>query len=152
LGPQDASFQVMKRSAQTIVDVIKRDPAADHVIAFTNKANAGNVFVALKPLDERKATASQVIDRLRGKLASLPVASVFMQAAQDLRVGGRASSAQYQYTIQADTLAGLAKWGPLLLARMRKLPGFTDVNSDQQNGGLEAYLTLDRTRAAALGL
>ncbi|HEY3802264.1 MAG TPA: efflux RND transporter permease subunit [Kofleriaceae bacterium] len=152
LGPQDASFQVMKRSARTIVDVIKRDPAVDHVIAFTNKANAGNVFMALKPLAERKVTASQVIDRLRGQLAGLPVASVFMQAAQDLRVGGRLSSAEYQYTIQSDTLAGLAKWGPLLLSRMRQLPGFTDVNSDQQNGGLESYLTYDRTRAAALGL
>jgi multidrug efflux pump len=152
LGPQDASFQVMKRSAHTIADVIKRDPAVDHVIAFTNKANAGNVFMALKPLAERKVTASQVIGRLRGRLAGLPIASVFMQAAQDLRVGGRLSSAEYQYTIQSDTLAGLAKWGPLLLSRMRQLPGFTDVNSDQQNGGLESYLTYDRTRAAALGL
>ena len=152
LGPQDASFGVMKRSAQTIVDVVKRDPAIDHVIAFTNRGNAGNVFMALKPLDERHVTASQIVDRLRGKLAGLPAASVFLQAAQDLRIGGRLSSAQYQYTIQSDTLADLAKWGPILLARMRKLPGLTDVNSDQQNGGLEAFLTYDRTRAAAVGL
>jgi len=152
LGPQDASFGVMKRSAQAIVDVVKRDPAIDHVIAFTNRGNAGNVFMSLKPLEDRGVTASQVVDRLRGQLAGLPAASVFLQAAQDLRVGGRLSSAQYQYTIQSDTLAGLAKWGPILLARMRKLPGFTDVNSDQQNGGLNAYLTYDRTRAAALGL
>jgi multidrug efflux pump len=152
LGPQDASFGVMKSSAEKIVDAVQRDPAVEHVIAFTGTANAGNIFMALKPVEQRKANALQVIDRLRRVLVKLPTASVFLQAAQDLRIGGRLSSAQYQYTIQSDTLADLAKWGPILLAKMRKLPGFTDVNSDQQNGGLEAYLTYDRTRAAALGV
>ena len=103
-------------------------------------------------MHERKLTSSQVINRLRPKLAPVPGATVFLQAGQDLRIGGRQSNAQYQYTIQSDTLQDLVKWGPLLLQQMRKLPGFTDVNSDQQNNGLQASLVYDRQTAARLGL
>jgi multidrug efflux pump len=151
-GPEDASFAEMNDSVKTLVDVVRRDPAVAHVNAFTGTGNSGNVFISLVPREQRDLSAQQVIDRLRRELGGLPVASVFLQAAQDLRVGGRMGNAQYQYTIQADSLADLARWGPILLARMRQLRGFTDVTSDQQNGGLQAYLTYDRTRAAALGL
>jgi multidrug efflux pump len=152
LGPQDASFASMDRSAKTIVDVIKHDPAVEHVNVYTGGTNRGFAFVALRPLDQRKISATGVIGRLRRELAPLPVASVFLQPAQDVRVGGRQSNAQYQYTLQADTIEELATWGPKLLASIRKLHGFLDVSSDQQNGGLEAYLTYDRTRAAQLGV
>ena len=151
LGPQDASFASMNDSVKRLVDVINQDPAVAHANAFTGAGNHGFIFVALKPLDERDASADGVINRLRAKLNRLPVASAYLQAAQDLRIGGRLSSAQYQYTIQADSTEDLEKWGPLLLARMKKLPGLLDVSSDQQNGGLKSYLTYDRTRAAALG-
>jgi len=96
--------------------------------------------------------AIDVINRLRPKMNRLPVASAFLQAAQDLRIGGRGSNALYQYTLQADNVADLAKWGPLLQNQIRTLPGFQDVNSDQQNGGLQERLTYDRTTAARLGL
>jgi multidrug efflux pump len=151
LGPQDASFRSMDSSAKAIVDVINKDPAVAHVNAFTGAGNRGFVFIALKPLGERGASAQTVIDRLRGQLNRLPVASTYLQATQDLRIGGRAGNAQYQYTIQADNTQDLVQWGPPLLARMKKLPGLLDVSSDQQNGGRKAYVTYDRTRAAALG-
>ncbi len=89
-----------------------------------------------------RSSAAQIINRLRPKLNRLPVASAFLQAAQDLRIGGRASNALYQYTIQADNVQDLSKWGPILLAEMKKLPGLQDVNSDQQNGGLEELADL----------
>jgi multidrug efflux pump len=152
LGPDDASFAAMDASIRTLVDVIRRDPAVAHVNAFNQTDSAGLVFMALVPREQRDADAQQVIARLRRSVAGLPVASVFLQAAQDLRVGGRISAAQYQYTIQSDTLADLLTWGPILLTRMRQLPGFTDVSSDQHDGGLQVQLTYDRVRAAALGL
>jgi len=108
--------------------------------------------MALKPLDERKVSADQIIARLRPKLAAVPGASLFLQAGQDLRIGGRQSSAQYQYTIQSETLDDLVKWGPILLEQMKKLHGFTEVNTDQQNNGLQASLVYDRATAARLGI
>src|SRR5580704_2641169 len=108
------------------------------------------IYVALKPLSERKIDAASIINRLRPKLNRLPVAQAFLQAAQDIRIGGRSSAALYQYTIQADNVDDLDKWGPILLAQVKKLPGLQDVNSDQQNGGLQTYLTYDRAAAAQL--
>ncbi len=154
-GTQDASFQAMRSAVARFVNIIKDDPAVETVTAFTGgsgAANGGSVFLALKPLAQRKITASQLINRLRPKLASVPGATVFVQAGQDLRIGGRQSNAQYQYTIQSDNLNDLVKWGPLLLQEMRKLPGFTDVSSDQQNNGLQASLVYDRATAARLGI
>jgi multidrug efflux pump len=154
-GAQDASFQAMQVAAGRFVNLIKSDPAVANVMAFTGgngAANSGFVYVGLKPLHERKINAGQVINRLRPKLAPVRGASVFMQAGQDLRIGGRQSNAQYQYAIQSDNLQDLVKWGPRLLQEMRKLPGFTDVNSDQQNNGLQASLVYDRQTAARLGL
>ena len=154
-GPQDSSFAAMNGSIQQIVGVIKNDPAVANVIAFTGgggATNTGSIYMALKPLAERKSSATEVIARLRPKLNRLPAASAFLQAAQDLRIGGRGGNAMYQYTLQADNVPDLTKWGPILLREMKKLPGFQDVNSDQQNGGLDENLTYDRPTATKLGI
>jgi multidrug efflux pump len=154
-GPQDASFPSMNDSVEKLVHVIKEDPGVQNVIAFTGgggATNTGFIFMSLKPLKERKVSAADIINRLRPKMNRLPVASAFLNASQDLRIGGRMSSALYQYTIQADSVNDLSTWGPRLFQEMKKLPGFQDVNSDQQNGGLDEQLTFDRKTAAKLGL
>jgi multidrug efflux pump len=153
-GPQDASFPLMDDSVKQLVGVIKSDPAVANVIAFTGgggATNSGFIYTALKPLNERKIGAADIINRLRPKMNRLPVASAFLQAAQDLRIGGRGSNALYQYTIQCDNVEDLSKWGPILLGQMKKLPGLQDVNSDQQNGGLSEIVTYDRASAARVG-
>jgi len=154
-GAQDISYQAMQQDINSFVDMIKQDPAVANVMGFTGGAgatNGGFIYVGLKPLDERKVSASDIINRLRPKLTSVPGAGVFLQAGQDLRIGGRQSNAQYQYTIQSDNLDDLVRWGPQLLQQMRKLPGFTDVNTDQQNSGLQASLIYDRDTASRLGI
>jgi multidrug efflux pump len=154
-GPQDSSFPAMDAAIRQIAAVVKNDPAVDNVIAFTGGSgatNTGQIFVALKPLADRTATAPQIIDRLRPQLSRLPGASAFLQAVQDLRIGGRSSNAMYQYTIQSDNVQDLSKWGPVLLGEMTRLPGLQDVSSDQQNGGLGELMNYDRVTAAKLGL
>jgi multidrug efflux pump len=154
-GPQDSSFPAMDSAIQQIGAVIKKDPAVANVIAFTGgngATNTASIFVALKPLGVgRTSSATQIINRLRPQLNRLPVASAFLQAVQDLRIGARSSNAMYQYTIQADNVQELSHWGPILLAAMKRLPGFQDVSSDQQNGGLDDLLNYDRLTAAKLG-
>src|SRR5208282_1515264 len=153
--PQDASFAAMNDSIQQIGRVIKNDPAVENVVAFTGgggATNNGSLYIALKPLAERKVSAAEIINRLRPQLNRLPVASAFLQAVQDLRIGGRSSNAMYQYTIQADNVQDLSKWGPIILDAMKGLPGLQDVSSDQQNGGLDELMTYDRVTAAKLGL
>jgi multidrug efflux pump len=153
-GPQDASFYSMNDAIQKILRVVKNDPAVENAISFTGgggASNTANMFISLKPLNERKIGAADVINRLRPKLNRLTGASSFLQASQDLRIGGRGSNALYQYTIQADNLSDLSIWGPKLLAEMMRLPGFQDVSSDQQNGGLDELLHYDRVTAAKLG-
>jgi multidrug efflux pump len=153
-GPQDASFPAMNDSLQQIVRVIKADPAVANVIAFTGgngATNTGFIYISLKPLGERKIDAAHLLGRLRPKLNRLPVASTFLQPAQDLRIGGRGSNALYQYTLQSDSVQDLAHFGPTVLKEIRRLPGFQDVNSDQQNGGLDLMLDYDRVTAARLG-
>ncbi len=154
-GAQDISFQSLQQMTQQFVQLIKTDPAVDNVMGFTGgqgATNGGFIFLGLKPLSERKITASQVINRLRPKLTSLPNATVYLQAGQDLRIGGRQSNAMYQYTIQSDNIDDLVAWGPRLLQQMRKTPGLTDVNSDQQNNGLRAILDFDRETSSRLGI
>jgi len=154
-GPQDASFAVMNNSIEQLVKVVKADSAVANVIAYTGgggASNGGALFISLRPLDERKIGAPDIINRLRPKLNRLPVARATLQAAQDLRIGGRSSAALYQYTIQSDNVQDLAQWGPKLLAGMTKLPGFQDVNTDAQNSGLQELLTYDRPTAARLGI
>jgi multidrug efflux pump len=154
-GPQDASFPVMNNSILQLEKVILADPAVANVIAFTGgggASNGGSMFISLKPLNVRKIGAPAIINRLRPKLNALPVASAFLQAAQDLRIGGRSSNALYQYTIQSDNIQDLTHWGPILLAGMKKLPGFQDVNTDAQNSGLQELISYDRSTAARLGI
>jgi multidrug efflux pump len=154
-GSQDISFQAMQASTARIVSTVKADPAVANVMAFTGgggATNSGFIYLGLKPLAQRDANANQIIDRLRPKLISVSNANTFMQAGQDLRIGGRMSSAQYQYTIQSDNLQDLVQWGPVLLQQMRTLKMLTDVNTDQQNSGLQASLTYDRATASRLGI
>ena len=154
-GPQDVSFQAMQKAVQRIVSVVKTDPAVDNAMAFTGgggPTNGGFIFMGLKPFSQRHATSSQIIDRLRPKLLGITGANTFLQAGQDVRIGGRASSAQYQYTIQSDSVQNLVEWGPVLLQQMRKLKMLRDVNTDQQNSGLQARLTYDRATASRLGI
>ena len=154
-GQQDISFQAMRARLRSLVDIVRADPAVGNVMAFTgtgSTTNSGFVFVALKPLDARDASADAIVNRLRPKLAQVPGATVFLQASQDLTIGGRRTNAQYQYTIQSDQLADLTQWGPILLKQMHSLPELTDVNTDQQNSGLKASLVYDRETAARMGI
>jgi multidrug efflux pump len=152
---QDISFQAIRQKMNDYVAIIMKDPAVDTVTAFVGgggTANTGRMFIMLKPLGERKVSADQVIGRLRGKLAKIPGATLFLQSAQDLQIGGRLGNAQYQYTLQSESLDDLNAWAPKVLARLRRLQQLKDVNTDQQNRGLEAQLVIDRDTAARLGI
>src|SRR5499427_284439 len=154
---QSSSFQAVRALLQQYVALVGEDPAVEHILGFTGGSYGGSVntarmFIALKPLAERQISADQVMARLRGKLARVPGARLFMQAFQDLRVGGRLSATQYQFTLQGDNVRELNDWAPRVLNKMRTLPILTDVNSDQQDRGLEASLAIDRATAARLGI
>jgi multidrug efflux pump len=152
---QDISFQAIRQKMNDYVTIIMNDPAVSTVTAFVGgggTANTGRMFIMLKPLGERKVTADQVIARLRGKLAHVPGATLFLQSAQDLQIGGRLGNAQYQYTLQSESLDDLNVWAPKVLAKLRQMPQLKDVNTDQQNRGLEAKLVIDRDTAARLGI
>ena len=154
-GPQDSSFAAMNKAVKRANEIIKSYPGVQNAIAFTGgqgATNAGFTFIALKPLNERTQSASEIINGLRPKLAQVTGAATFLQPVQDIRIGGRNSPAQYQYTLKAQTTADLQLYGPQLLAALRKAPGFQDANTDQQNNGLQALLTYDRPTAARLGL
>ncbi|HEV2836809.1 MAG TPA: multidrug efflux RND transporter permease subunit [Pyrinomonadaceae bacterium] len=156
-GAQDSSFTAMKQRMARFVDIIKADPAVADVVAFTGSGggtttNTGRMFISLKPLAERKVSADEIIRRLRRQLATVEGASLFLQSTQDLRVGGRGGNAQYQYTIQSENLDDLVKWAPILLQQLRKVAAVTDVNSDQQNSGLQELLDYDRATAERLGI
>jgi multidrug efflux pump len=157
IADQDSSFQSMKQKIQTLVGIVKTDPGVDTVIGFSGggagtTTNTGRVFISLKPIGERKATADQIINRLRPKLSKVAGATLVLQAVQDVRIGGRQSAAQYQYTIQSDNLNELNEWGPKLLKTMRGIHQLTDVTSDAQNNGLAANLVIDRPTASRLGI
>jgi multidrug efflux pump len=152
---QDISFQAIREKMTSYVEIIMQDPAVDTVTGFVGgggTANTGRMFIMLKPLEQRRMGADQVIARLRGKLAHVPGATLYLQSAQDLQIGGRMGNAQYQYTLQSENLDDLNQWAPKVLARLRKLPQLKDVNTDQQNRGLEAKLVIDRDTAARLGI
>ena len=152
---QDISFQAIREKMNDYVTIIMKDPAVSTVTAFVGgggTANTGRMFIMLKPLGERKVGASQVISRLRGKLAHVPGATLYLQAAQDLQIGGRMGNAQYQYTLQSESLDDLNQWAPRVLAKLRQLRQLKDVNTDQQNRGLEARVVIDRDTAARLGI
>ena len=151
---QSISFQLMQQKLAQFVSIIKKDPAVDTVVGFTGggQTNSGFMFVSLLPLSERGISVDGVIGRLRRQMAVVPGATLFLQAVQDIRVGGRASNAQYQYTLQGPTLEELNEWSPKIAAALQGQPALTDVNSDQQNKGLESDLVIDRDAAARLGV
>ncbi|HQS15666.1 efflux RND transporter permease subunit [Reyranella sp.] len=152
---QSISFQAMRRKFRQFVEIVRSDPAIESVAGFTGggQTNSGFLFATLKPLSERDVTADQVIARLRPKLGQVPGAMLFLQAVQDIRVGGRQGNAQYQFTLQADTLSDLYTWGPRLTQALQANTSvITDVDSDQQQRGLQLNLTIDRDAASRLGI
>jgi multidrug efflux pump len=150
---QDTSFQAMDRILKQMLAIIVADPAIDNVNGFIGgSSNTARMFISLKPLEERKDTGDQVIARLRPKLARVPGATLFLQESQDLRVGGRQSNAQYQFTLRGDNLDDLTKYSPLMLDALRKVRVIADVNSDQQNKGLQAMVHYDRATAARFSI
>src|SRR6185295_9231550 len=153
-GAQDISFQAMRQKLTEVVEIVQGDPAVDSVIGFSGGGggpNTARMFVALKPIAERRLSADQVIARLRGRLAGIPGAPTYFQAVQDIRIGGRASSAQYQYTLQADSFTELNAWGPRVERKLRTLPELVDVNTDQQDRGIQSSVVFDRGTASRLG-
>jgi len=151
---QATSFQSMSSKVSQFVEIVKKDPGVAHVTAFTGggQRNSGFMFVVLKPLRERGATADEISNRLRPKLAQVAGASLFLQSAQDLRAGGRSGNAQYQYTLQSDDLALLRQWEPAIRATLSNLTELTDVNTDAQDKGLQTSLLLDRDAMARFGI
>ncbi len=151
---QDTSFQAMDKILTQMIKVIVNDPAVDTVEGFTGggQLNSARMFISLKPTSERKVSADQIIARLRPKLARVPGASLYMQAAQDVRVGGRFGSAQYQYTMRGDNLNDLIDFAPRMLDQLKTIALIADVNSDQQNRGLQAFVQYDRETAARFGI
>ena len=155
---QDISFQAMSQKLTEVAKIIQSDPAVDTVMGFSggggigSTTNTGRMFISLKPLEERKLSADQVIARLRPKLATVPGAPTFLQAVQDLRIGGRAGGSQYQYTLQSVDLEELNTWAPRVERQLRTLSNIVDVNSDQQDKGLQSLVVFDRGTASRLGL
>ncbi len=155
MGTQDISYQAMSAKLRQFIEIVMQDKAVEHVIGYTGGNSAtdqGFCFIALKPLRERKVGAAAVINRLRPELARVSGATLILQPGQDVRTGARQSAAQYQYFIQSPSVAELVKWGPALQAEMKKIPGLTDVNSDQRNNGLQSTLAYDRPTAMRLGI
>jgi multidrug efflux pump len=156
---QGISFQAMSKKFEQIMAIVQKDPAVQDVVGYTgtgsgggsSQTNTGSVYVSLKPLSKRPG-ATAVMARLRKQLAQVPGATLFLQPVQDLRVGGRQSNALYQYTLEGDSAQEIYQWAPKLLAALKKDKALTDVNSDQQQGGLETNLVIDRQAASRLGL
>ena len=155
---QDISYKAMIERQRALVDIIMRDPAIDGVISaigagsINSSINNGRMFINLKPREERDATASQIIQRLRPKLADVEGIVLFMQASQDINVGARATRTQYQYTLQDTDLVELDTWAPKLLTALRRIPLLQDVASDQQSAGSTLSLDIDRDAASRFGI
>jgi multidrug efflux pump len=157
---QSTSFQLMQQKLTQFIDIVKSDPAVDIVVGFTGGSgpgpgaatNTGTVFASLKPISERKIRAEQVIEGLRGKLAAVAGATLFLQSIGDLGAGGRSGNAAYQYTLQGSTFDELNEWTPKLVAALQSVPELSDVSTDQQNKALQSNLTIDRDAASQLGI
>jgi multidrug efflux pump len=150
---QDTSFQAMDRILRRMISIIDADPAVDNINGFIGgTSNSARMFITLKPLEVRKVTVDQIIARLRPQLARVPGASLFLQPSQDLRVGGRQSNAQYQFSLRGDNLVDLIAFAPRMLEALRKIPLIADVNSDQQDRGLQAMIHYDRATAARFNI
>jgi multidrug efflux pump len=151
---QSTSFQAMKGKFSEMMAIVQKNPAVDSVVGFTGgrQTNSGFMFVTLKSKSERRVSADQVIQQLRAPLSDVAGARTFLQAVQDIRVGGRQSNAQYQFTLLSDSTTDLYTWGPKLTEALQRRPELADVNSDQQQGGLEAMVTIDRASASRLDI
>jgi len=151
---QSISFQAMRKKLADFIRIVREDPAVDNVIGFTGggQRNSGQMYIALKPLSERKLSIDLVMERLRGKLAQEPGANLYLQAVQDIRIGGRQSNALYQFTLQADDLNELRTWEPRIRHALTGVPELVDVNTDQQDKGLQTSLIIDRDTASRLGV
>jgi len=151
---QSTSFQSMQQKLADFIEIVRSDPAVENVVGFVGggQRNSGFMFMTLKPLSERKVSADQVVARLRPRLAREPGASLFLVPFQDIRVGGRQSNAQYQFTLQADDLEELRAWELRIRAALAQLPELVDVNTDQQDKGLQTSLVIDRDTASRLGI
>lgn len=154
LGDQAISFQAMRVKLDEFIDIVRQDPAVENVTAYTGggRRNRGSMFIALKPLSERRISADEVIARLRGKLAHVAGARLLLQSAQDIRVGARQSDAQYEYTLRSDDLELLRAWEPKIRQAFSSLPQLADVSTDQQDKGLQTSLTIDRETAMRSGV
>jgi len=152
IADQDTSFQALDKILLQMIDIVKADRGVADALGFTGGGNTARMFISLKPLSDRKATAQQIIARLRPKLAKVPGASLFLQASQDVRVGGRASSAEYQFTMQGDNLPDLITYSPKMLEKFKSIHIITDANSDLQNQGLQAMITYDRNTASRFNI
>jgi HAE1 family hydrophobic/amphiphilic exporter-1 len=154
--PQDISFAEMKRRQEELNQIVQADPAVDSIAMFIGGGgtalNSGRMYITLKPREERRADAQQIISRLRPKLAKVEGAKLYMQASQDLRLGGRATRTQFEFTLQDANLDELNNWAPKILARMQKLPELRDVATDQQTEGTTLQLKIDRDTAARYGI
>lgn len=146
---QDISFQAMQEKLTQFVNIIQHDPAVATVVGFVggSTTNSGQVFVTLKTISQRKLSVDQVIARLRKKLSSITGAVLFLQAAQDLQIGGRQGNAQFQYTLSAANLNDLNFWSPKIVENLSTLPGIADVNSDLRNHGLQLFVNIDHDAA-----
>ncbi len=156
-GQQDIGFDALNAKVKEYAAIVKSDPAVDNVVSFAGggmtSQNSGRMFVTLKPLNERKGvSADTVVNRLRPKLARISGANLFLQSTQELQIGGRQSAAQYQYSLQGENLDELDTWAPRLMEKMRTMPELRDVNSDQQNHGLESRVVVDRDTASRMGV
>jgi multidrug efflux pump len=151
---QGISFQAMQQKLADFIEIVKSDPAVENVVGFTGggRRNSGFMFLSLKPLKERKVSADQVVARLRPRLTDVPGANLFLVPVQDIRIGGRQAAAQYQFTLQADDLSDLRVWEPRVRQALSQLPELTDVNTDQQEKGLQTTVVIDRATAARMGI
>jgi multidrug efflux pump len=162
LADQDTSFQSMDKILLQMVNIVAADPAVDTVNGFTGSGtgggggastmNQGRMFISLKPLAERKITVDYIMQRLRPKLARIPGATLYLQASQDVRIGGRNSAALYQFTMRGDNLTDLTTYAPIMFEQLKSIPIIVDVNTDQQNRGLQSMVTYDRETAARFGI
>ena len=151
---QGTSFQAMQQRLRRFMAIVQADPAVGNVVGSTggDQTNTARFFITLKPRTERDVNADGVVNRLRGKLAHEPGANLFLVPVQDIRMGGRQSNSQYQYTLQADDIDVLRSWGPRVRTALSQLPELVDVNADQQDKGLQTSLVIDREAAARLGI
>ncbi|MBI3450897.1 MAG: efflux RND transporter permease subunit, partial [Acidobacteria bacterium] len=156
LAAQDMSYQGMRERLTKLVGIMRSDPAVVNVVAFTGgndgATNAARLFATLTPIRERRTGADAIISRLRPTLAGVPGASLFLQPVQDLRIGGRPSASQFQFSLRSESLELLAEWTPKMLDRLRAMPFLVDVTSDQQDRGLESQVVIDRDTASRLGV